>query len=450
MKKLSTLFLFMLFLFGACAHAAPPIITNNQNLSLAPTLKKVLPAVVNIAVRGELPPILIPDKRANGDGDTGMISKFEGIGSGVIVDATKGYVLTNTHVVKDAQVITITLNDGRRLHAKIIGYDIPSDVAVIQIKAKRLTAIPFSDSDKLKVGDFVAAIGNPFGLQHTVTSGVISALERTHLGIEGHENFIQTDASVNPGNSGGALVNLNGELVGINTAALSTARFGGSIGLNFAIPSNMAKSVMEQLITYGNVKRGIFGVTVQDITPALAETMHLPNNEGALISQVLPNTPADKAQVKIKDVIINVMGKPMRSAAQVTNTISLLRAGTKFDLQIWRDNKTINISTASVDLDEVKQNMENAPKALLWGLQLRNFDQLLNNQQVKGVEVLDMDDTSVAYSSGLRPGDIIIAAANQPIQTIEALQNIVQKNPEQLLLEVQRGLAGMTFLVLEQ
>lgn len=440
----------MFFLFGVCTHAAPPVVANNQNASLASTLKKVLPTVVNITVRGELPPMLFPDKRANPNGDPEMSPKFAGIGSGVIVDADKGYILTNAHVVKDAQAITVTLNDGRHFRAKTIGYDIPSDVALIEIKAKHLTAITFSDSDKLKVGDFVAAIGNPFGLQHTVTSGVISALERTHLGIEGHENFIQTDASVNPGNSGGALVNLQGELVGINTAALSTARIGGNIGLNFAIPSNMAKSVMDQLIKYGNVKRGIFGVSVQDITPALAETMHLPNNEGALVSQVLPGTPADKAQVKVKDVIISVMGKPIHSAAQVTTTISLLRAGTKFDLHLWRDNHTINISSASVDIDEIKKNMENAPKALLWGLQLRNFDQLLNNQQVKGVEVLDMDDNSTAYSSGLRPGDVIVAASNQPVRTIEELQNIVQKNSEQLLLEVRRGLDGVMFLVLEQ
>jgi len=444
-KLLKVIFLTVFFCFNVFAQAVP-MVTDTKETSLAPVLKKVLPAVVNIAVRGELPPMIMPDKRVR---DLGIIPKFEGIGSGVIVDADKGYILTNAHVVKDAQAITVTLNDGGRLRAKVIGYDIPSDIAVIQVKVKRLTAIPFGDSDKLKVGDFVAAIGNPFGLQHTVTSGVISALERTHLGIEGHENFIQTDASVNPGNSGGALVNMQGELVGINTAALSTVRVGGNIGLNFAIPSNMAKSVMDQLVQYGNVKRGIFGIMVQDITPALAETMKLPQNEGALVSKVLPGTPADKAGVKAKDIVVKVMGKPIHSAAQVTNVIGLLRAGSKLNLQIWRDSRTLDINSEVADLDAMKQQMENAPKALLWGLELNNFDQLLNNESIKGVVVLDMDDTSVAYSSGLHPGDVIVAAANQSVHNIEELQKIVQQHPDQVLLEVRRGLNGVMFVVLD-
>ena len=447
MKTLKTACLTILLCLGIAAHATPNATVNANNTSLAPILHKVLPAVVNIAVRGELPPTLVLNKR--NQENIGMIPKFEGVGSGVIVNAEKGYILTNAHVVKDAQAITVTLNDGRRLRAKTVGYDIPSDIALIQVKAKRLTAITIADSDKLRVGDLVAAIGNPFGLQHTVTSGVVSALERTNLGIEGHENFIQTDASVNPGNSGGALINLQGELVGINTAALSTLHAGGNIGLNFAIPSNMAKNVMEQLIQYNNVKRGVFGVTVQNITPALAETLHLPNSEGALVTQVIPATPAAQAQMQPKDVITAVNGKPVHSAAQVTNTISLLRAGTKFNLQVLRNNQNLTITSITADLDDIKQKMDNAPKALLWGLELRNFDQMLSNEPIRGVEVLDMDDTSIAYSSGLQPGDVIVAADNQPVHTTEALQKIVQQHPEQVLLEVRRGFTGVLFVVLE-
>jgi len=358
MNKLTTLLLSTILAIGivlpAGASTPPAGLT-----SLSPMLKKTLPSVVNIATHGELPIIQESSRSRPSPQNPGSMlvpPKFDDFGSGVIVNADQGYIMTNAHLVKDAQIIMITLNDGRRMRARMVGYDAPSDIAILQINGKYLTEAPFGDSDKLNVGDFVAAIGSPFGLQQTVTSGVVSGLERTNLGIEGFENFIQTDAPINPGNSGGALVNMQGELIGINTAILSTSNVGGNIGIGFAIPSNMAKSVMEQLIKYGKVERGIIGVGVQNITPALASAMNLPNTEGALVSQIVPNSPADKAGIKVKDIIVALNGKKIHSALQISNTVGSMRVGTDVALELKRNGKTIKADMTIANTDELKKH----------------------------------------------------------------------------------------------
>jgi len=423
----------------------------NARASLAPMLEKVLPAVVNISARGEMPLMRVPVvdqqmQRRNIE----VTPKFEQLGSGVIVDAANGYILTNAHLVKDTKIVNVTLKDGRMVRAKVIGADDLSEVAVLQIEAKRLMQISLGDSSKLHVGDFVSAIGSPFGLQQTVTSGVVSGLDRNNLGIvDGCENFIQTDAPINPGNSGGALVNMYGELIGINTAIITTASTGGSIGVGFAIPSNMAKSVMDQLIKYGKVERGVIGILVQDVTPALADAMHLPSVNGALISQVIPGTPAAMSGFKTKDVIVEIMGKTIRSATQVRNEISLLRVGTEISLKIWRDNKFVTLTVVSTDPEKIKTAKQGITKSLLSGLELIDFNELVDNEQIKGVRVAYVEDASIAYGCGLHDGDIIIAAAEQPVNTISELQAIAAKHPAQLLLEVRRGKNGKIFLVLE-
>lgn len=456
---LAFVFLFLSVLtFVGCNCAAyagtPPVVTANDKsapASLAPMLKKVQQAVVNVAVRGELPPMRIPIvNREMQRQEIGVVPKFEELGSGVIADAEHGYILTNAHVVKDAKVIIVTLNDGRKLPARVVGYDVPSDIGVLQIPPRRLAQIIFGDSDKLNVGDFVSAIGSPFGLQQTVTSGIVSGLERSNLGIEGYENFIQTDAPINPGNSGGALVNMQGELIGINTAIVTSTPTGGSVGVGLAIPSNMAKSVMQQIIKYGKVERGILGVLVQDVTPALSSAMHLPSAYGALVSQVIPNTPAAKAGIKRKDVIVELMNKPIRSAAHVRNIVSLERVGTKISMKVWRDQKLLNLEAITINPDKMQAAKEASAKQLLAGLELREFNQLVDNEQVRGVQAIYVDDNSIAYSCGLRAGDVILTAQDQPVTTISDLQKLANKNPTQLLLEVKRGSPGNIFLVLEE
>lgn len=423
--------------------------------SLAPMLEKVLPAVVNIFVRGELPPdreksaaprSRHPLRPRNFEAPR----KFEDVGTGVIIDAQNGYIVTNHHVVRDAQIITITLKDGRKLSAKIVGVDAPSDVAVLQVKARRLAQFSFGDSDKLRVGDFVSAVGSSFGLEQTVTSGVVSGLERNNLGIEGYENFIQTDASVNPGSSGGALVNMRGELIGVNTAIISPIPIAANIGVGLAIPSNMVASIAAQLIKYGKVERGVLGLLAQDVTPALVEVMHLSGADGAIVSQVMPGTPAATAGIKAKDVIISIMDKPIRSAAQVRNIVSLERVGTNIKLKMWRDNKIIEISAISIDPEKLKAAKQQERKSLFDGVELNDFNQLVDNEQIRGVEVLDMDQSSVAYSCGLRKADIILAAGNRSVAAIDELKKIIAENPKQLLLEVKRAMTGNVFLVLEE
>lgn len=451
-RILLSTFLFILGSWQAMANANLPFdVTDKAAPSLAQTLKKVMPAVVNIYVQGQLPPGHYgnPSSPSGSRPYRGMSApKFQDVGSGVIVDAKQGLIVTNAHVVKDAQTITVTLNDGRRYKGNLVGADSASDIAVIKIKADALEAIPFADSSKVQVGDFVAAIGSPFGLlTQTVTSGVVSAINRSDLGIEGYENFIQTDAPINPGNSGGALVDMKGALVGINTAIISPG--GGNIGIGFAIPSDMVHSVMEQLIQYGKVERGLLGVMVQDLTPDLADALGEHDIKGALITQVSPGSPADKAGLQTKDIVDQINGKPIINAAQLRNAVGLVRVGTKLNLHVLRGNKKLNLEATVVPPKEAFTAASNVP-SFLAGVRLRDFDQLdFNAREVKGVQVLDLDDNSAAALKGVRPGDVILMANNVQVTTLQQLLQAANSNPKRLLLEISRSGGGRVFLVID-
>jgi len=336
---------------GPAAAALPAAIGGAT--TIAPMLDAVTPAVVNISVLSRAPQIDNPLAR-----DPffrrffGNIPQIQGrpqqsAGSGVIVDARNGYVLTNHHVIENAAEIAVTLKDRRRVRARLVGSDAATDIALLKIDADRLTALPMGDSDRLRVGDFVVAIGNPFGLGQTVTSGIVSALGRSGLKVEGYEDFIQTDASINPGNSGGALVNFQGELIGINTAIIGPA--GGSVGIGFAVPTNIARSVMTQLIEHGEVRRGRLGIAIQDLTPDLAESLNVTGDQGAVIAQVEQGSAADRAGLRAGDVVVAVDGKPVHSGTDLRNRVGLVRIGTPIQITILRggQQRTINIRTAS-------------------------------------------------------------------------------------------------------
>jgi Do/DeqQ family serine protease len=335
----------------ATAAAAAPIPQAGGQLvtSLAPMLARVTPGVVNIAVRGrvreENPLLQDPFFRRFFDlpqNARPRMRETEATGSGIIVDGARGYVLTNGHVVANATKIEVTTKDNRRFTARLIGRDAETDIAVLQISADNLTAVPLGDSDRLEVGDFVLAIGNPFGLGQTVTSGIVSALGRSGLGIEGYEDFIQTDASINPGNSGGPLVNLYGECIGINTAILAPG--GGNIGIGFAVPVNMARRVMDQLVRYGEVKRGRIGVAIQDLTPDLAQAMSTPHTAGAVIARVEPDSPAARAGLRSGDLVVSANGVPVRSGTQLRNVIGLSGVGSAVDLRIDRRGSEYSVA----------------------------------------------------------------------------------------------------------
>jgi Do/DeqQ family serine protease len=320
--------------------------------SLAPVIKATSPAVVNIATRGTLTERVAGNplredpyfRRFFNAPEGGQVRRrqFESAGSGVIVDAKRGYIVTNRHVIENASEITVTLLDNRHFDAKVVGSDEGTDLAVLKVDEPHLTEMPLGDSSHLEVGDWVVAIGNPFGLKHTVTAGIVSALGRTGLHPHGYEDFIQTDASINPGNSGGALVNLNGELIGINSAILS--KDGGNIGIGFAIPVNMVKAVMEQLITYGEVKRGVVGIKLRDVTPEAAESLKLVNARGVQISEVAPGSPADLAGIKVGDVALSMNGVPVEAAAQLRNALALLRVGQSVELRLLRNGAERNVT----------------------------------------------------------------------------------------------------------
>jgi serine protease Do/serine protease DegQ len=341
----------------ALAAPLPPVVGTTPMPSLAPMIKKVSPAVVNIATRGTIResgaqnPLLddpffrrffeVPKESGPRE------RPFQSAGSGVIFDAKVGYILTNAHVVENATEITVTLQDGRDLKADVLGSDTPSDIAVLKVKPDNLAQMPLGDSSKLEVGDFVVAIGNPFGLAHSVSHGIVSALSRSGINPDGYEDFIQTDASINPGNSGGALVDLRGQLIGINTAILS--RSGGNIGIGFAIPVNMARNVVSQLVKYGTVRRGQLGVSMYTVTPDIAHSLGLSSASGALVSQVVEGSPAAVAGVRKGDVITSVNGQPVKSNSELRNIIGLLQVGDKLDIGLVRDGKPLHVSAVIAD-----------------------------------------------------------------------------------------------------
>jgi serine protease Do len=419
--------------------------------SMAPMLKAVMPAIVNI--RGQikitdLSMLRELERQQSAQNNRNPLPKtLTSVGSGVIVDAKNGYIITNAHVVKDAQTITVTLSDSRHFTAKVIGLDSPSDVALLQIKTTDLTAVPIGNSNDLQVGDYVAAIGNPYGLSQTVTSGIISALGRTTLGIESFESFIQTDASINPGNSGGALINMQGQLIGINTAILAPTQ--GSIGIGFAIPSNMVKSVMEQLIRYGDVKRGVLGIGAQDITPDLVTAFNLTLDKGAAVTQVLPGSPAAQAGFQVGDIVTNVNGTPVKNASDVINTIGFLRVDSKINIQILRQNKPMTISVTLSDPIQRDKTLEQSDP-FLYGMTLKNFSALSPvHGNVKGVLVMDVKEDSKAALSDVRAGDIITSVNQQTVNNIDELKAAAAKSDKTMLINVIRG-ASAVFLVINR
>jgi len=430
--------------FVVSANAALPQEIDGEALpSLAPMLENVTPAVVNIATEGRVKqrqsPLFsdpffrhffkIPDQPIE--------RKTSSLGSGVIVDSKRGLVLTNNHVIANAIQITVTLRDGRQVEAEIVGADPETDIAVLKMTAENLTALTTTDSDDLRVGDFVVAIGNPFGLGQTVTSGIISALSRSGLGIEEYEDFIQTDASINPGNSGGALVNLRGELVGINTAIFSQS--GASHGIGFAIPINLALRIMEQILNTGEVKRGFLGVSIQDISPELAEAFGLTRKNGALINKVLKDSPADKAGLLPGDIVISIDGKKIRNANDVRNRIGLLPVGEKIKFKLLRDGKEFDLV---VLVDEVTER-ENKPRVsndLLKGVTVGDIQKGSPYfGKVGGVLVLEIQRGSRAWISGLRANDVITSVNKNPIKNLNEFLSAVDKKEDVLLLRIVRG-----------
>ncbi len=430
--------------------------------SLAPLLKRVTPAVVNIAVvskaqPGDNPLMLDPFLRRFFDlpAQPQQPMQKQAVGSGVIVDAAKGYVLTNHHVVENAQDISVTLTDGRTAKADLIGTDEGTDVALLKVNAKDLTAIELANSDELQVGDYVVAIGDPFGLGQTVTSGIVSALGRSGLDVEGYEDFIQTDASINPGNSGGALVDLDGKLVGINTAILSPA--GGNVGIGFAVPANMANQAMRQLIDYGEVRRGRLGVAVQSLTPDLAEALSLDAKEGVVVNGVERGSPAEKAGVKKGDVIVAFRGEPIKSAQDLRNRIGLAAVGTDAPLTVLRDGKRREL-TASIDaLPGTKGSAgpaaagggPSAPATVdaLQGADFRDVPRDPAHGNAKGAMVARLEPGSAAERVGLHPGDIVTAVNRTPIGSAAELTKVLRQEQGRVALNVQRGDAQTYLLV---
>jgi Do/DeqQ family serine protease len=430
-----------LALVAAPAGAAMPPAVNESGLpSLAPMIRKVSPGVVNVATRGTVrergaqnPLLDDPFFRRFFDvpPDTGPRARpFQSAGSGVIFDARSGYIVTNAHVIEHASEITVTLQDGRDLKAEIIGSDTPSDVAVLKVKPDGLTQIPLGDSARMEVGDFVVAIGNPFGLQHTVTSGIISGLSRSGINPDGYEDFIQTDASINPGNSGGALVNLRGELIGINTAILS--RSGGNIGIGFAIPVNMARSVMDQLIRYGSVKRGQLGVSMYTVTPDIAHSLGLPSAVGALVSQVVEGSPAEQAGIRTGDVITSVNGQPVKSNSELRNTIGLLRVGDKVEIGLLRDGKPLRVTAV---IAETTPELSGGPAGIH-----KSFEGAVlgDAPDAGGALVRSVEPGSAAAQAGLRAEDVIVGANRGHVSNVRDLRERA-RGAAVLVLEVRRG-----------
>jgi len=429
---------------AATATAAQPQTDNRGLPTLAPVVNAVTPAVVNISVITRSPqednPLFrdpffrrffnLPDRPQREE---------QAAGSGVIVDAAKGYVLTNHHVIKDAEQAIVTLKDRRQFRAKLVGTDPGTDIAVLQIPAQNLTALKFGDADQLQVGDYVIAIGNPFGIGQTVTSGIVSALGRSGLTPEGYEDFIQTDASINPGNSGGALVNLRGELVGINSAIIGPS--GGNVGIGFAVPSNMARAVMNQIVRYGEVRRGRLGVEMTDLTPELAKKFGVTSLDGAAITVVQPGSPAEKAGLRQGDVVTAMNGHSIHSSGDLRNRLGLTPVGEHVELRVQRGGTTRSLRTQIAPPQEMAGGQGQAVP-LLQGMSVVEIERgspLYQRLQGGGLVVSAVESGSRAFQAGFRPGDIIYAVNRRRVQTVAEFKAALKSAERGFAVSLLRG-----------
>ena len=425
----------ILLLAGSAALAKWPIGLYDQEgkPTLAPVLKRVTPAVVNVSVE------TTANSRQNPLYQDPFFRRFfnipeqapsqprrQSVGSGVIVDAKEGYVITNHHVIAKADAVSVTLTDRREIDAEVIGSDERTDVALLKIDANELTAIEIGDSNALEVGDFVLAIGNPFAVGQTVTSGIVSALERSGLNNQNYEDFIQTDASINPGNSGGALVDLDGELIGINTAIIAPA--GGNVGIGFAIPTQIVKAIMEQLIEFGEIRRGSLGVYINDLTPDLAEALDLDISNGAVVTEIVPGSAAEESGIQAGDIITAVDSEPVKGASDLRNRIGVLRAGAEVSIDFMRDGDEKNVEVNISDRPAIAMDA-GTEFTQLEGAQFSNLPQDHPRYgKVDGVLVTEVTQGTAAARWGLRSGDIVLAVNRIAVSNVgefsSALENI--------------------------
>ena len=426
---------------ATATFAALPLAVDGQPLpSLAPMLEKVTPAVVNIAV-------LTRSQDANPLARDPFFRRFmdprerpqqrQSAGSGVIVDAVRGLVITNHHVVKEAQEIAVLLKDRRIFKAQLVGSDPGTDVALLRIPAENLTAIRVADSDAVNVGDFVVAIGNPFGIGQTVTSGIVSALGRGGPGIEGYQEFIQTDASINPGNSGGALVNLRGELIGINTALFGPT--GTNVGIGFAIPTNMARAVMEQVVRFGEVRRGRLGVETTDLIPDVAKELGMTVAEGAVVLRVEKGSAAEQAGLREKDVVVAVNERPIRASGELRNRVGLTPIGEEVDMTVLREGRQLRIRARVGELFQSTSVVGEAIPQLV-GLKVADIQPgMPMHGRVEGVFVASVEKESAAFKNGLRAGDVIYGVGRTRVRSIKQFTEALRAPEQPLRLALVRG-----------
>ena len=443
------LFTLLLGSFMQAGNAALPIsVDGNELPSLAPMLVGVQPAIVNISTTTNIrvqenPLFQDPFFRRFYNLPRQQQRPSSSLGSGVIVDAKNGYVVTNHHVIDKADEITVTTKDGRELEAELVGSDAASDVAVIRVDSENLTEIKLGISEQLRVGDFVVAIGSPFGLSQTVTSGIVSALGRSGLGIEGYEDFIQTDASINPGNSGGALVNLRGELVGINTAILS--RGGGSVGIGLSIPVDMVKSLMQQLLEHGEVKRGLLGVRMQDLTPSLADAFGISGKKGTVVSEVIPGSAAEENGIEEGDVIVKFNDTSIEDSVDLRNAVGLLRPGSAAVVEYYRDGSLESVKVKIRELEDIASIDEGVIKRLE-GARFKTVEP--DAETGRGVIVFEIDPGSAAASSGLEENDVIVSINRREIASLEDMKDVVKRSTDILLIKLIRNNRPL-FLVIQ-
>jgi Do/DeqQ family serine protease len=433
--------------YSASASAALPFFSDKKDEvpSLAPMLEEATPAVVSIAVEGtQTSSQRVPEMFRYFFGapqEQVQERPFKGLGSGVIIDADKGYVVTNNHVVDNADEITVKLTDGREFIAKKLGSDEQSDIALLKIDPEDLTALPLADSDALRVGDFVVAVGNPFGLSQTVTSGIVSALGRSGLNIGGYEDFIQTDAAINRGNSGGALVNLHGELVGINTAIFGPN--GGNVGIGFAIPANMMKNLVDQIAEFGEVRRGLLGILGSDIDAGLAEAMNAEVNIGAFVSEVQPESAAAKAGLQAGDIITAINGRKLNSFQELRAKIASMGAGAEVELTVMRKGDSMRLDVVLGDATETTVTAAQIHPALE-GATLTNGTDDAGNE---GVVVSELERGTPASRIGLQPDDVIIGVNRIRTSSVADFRNALDESKGVIALNVKRGSASLYLVI---